>query len=98
MATLAAPLHVHEQVSPLGVPEPRRKKTPRVARDLSPEERRVHMWVRQHHGVLSEIARKTQKSVQFVQRVAYNREARSRGLVVEKMLLKRGCPLIQKVA
>ena len=92
MAAQPAPLY-----ESFGTDMPRRKKTPRQTRELSPGERKVHMWVKQHHGVLSEIARKTSKSVQFVQRVAYNREARSKGLVVERMLLRRGCPLIQQV-
>lgn len=69
----------------------------RQSRDLTGPERRVKNWIKQNHGILSRIARETGKSVQFVQRIAYNHEARSRGLVVENQLLRHGCPLIQKI-
>lgn len=69
----------------------------RKTRKLSPEQRSVRTWIKLHYGVLSEIARETEKSVAFVQRIAYNREAQSRGFIVERKLKARGCPLIQKI-
>jgi hypothetical protein len=55
------------------------------------------MWIDNNYGVLSRVARQTGVSVAFVQRVAYNREARSKNFKVEKKLLGLGCPLIQKI-
>ena len=69
----------------------------RVERELTGAERRISTWIRQNHGVLSQVARKLGLSVAFVQRVAYNREAQSKGLRVERELQARGCPLIQKI-
>lgn len=54
-------------------------------------------WVRSNHGILSRVAREFGLSVQFVQRIAYNREAQSKGHRVEHKLIALGCPLIQKV-
>jgi len=70
----------------------------RRQRELSPAERRVRQWVKSNHGVLSSVAREFGLSVQFVQRIAFNREARSHEMRVEKRLRELGCPLIQKIA
>jgi hypothetical protein len=69
----------------------------RHRRPLSHEERRVQHWLKSNHGILSQVARDCDVSVQFVHRIAYNREAQSRGLRVEKKLAGLGCPLMQKV-
>ena len=69
----------------------------RQPRALSPAERKVKSWVRQNHGVLSRIAREFGCSVTFVQRIAYNREARSAEMKIERRLRGLGCPLIQKL-
>ena len=69
----------------------------REPRDLSGAERRVASWIKQNHGVLSRVARELGLSVAFVQRVAYNREAQSKGLRVERKLQALGCPLIQRI-
>ena len=60
--------------------------------------------MRKNYGVLSRVAREMVSpdhpnglSVQFVQRIAYNREARSKGWKVEKRLKALGCPLMQKI-
>ena len=80
------------------VASPRRTTTtPRVTRDLPPVERRIKAWIDNNYGVLSRVARQLHVSVAFVQRVAYNREARSKNLKVERKLLSLGCPLIQKI-
>jgi phage portal protein BeeE len=78
-------------------PSPQPQQHSRRVRDLSPLESRVQSWVKANHGVLSRVAQETGKSVQFVQRVAYNREAQSAGWIVERKLLALGCPLIQKI-
>lgn len=70
----------------------------RHSRHLSPGEQRVKRWVSANHGVLSRVARELGLSVAFVQRVAYAREAQSKGLRVERKLQALGCPLIQKIA
>ena len=69
----------------------------REPRELTGAERRISNWIKQNHGVLSRVANELGLSVAFVQRVAYNREARSQGLRVERKLLSLGCPLIQKI-
>lgn len=69
----------------------------RVERELTGAERRVAAWIKQNHGVLSRVARELGLSVAFVQRVAYDREAQSKGLRVERKLQALGCPLIQKI-
>lgn len=69
----------------------------RSRRVLDEDELKIQHWVRSNYGTLSEIARESGLSVQFVQRIAYNREARSRGYSVERKLLALGCPLIQKI-
>lgn len=71
--------------------------SPRQQRTLSPPQVRVQNWIKKNHGVLSEIAREMGLSVAFVQRIAYNLEARSKGLRVEHKLKSRGCPLIQRI-
>ncbi len=71
--------------------------SPRQQRKLSPGQVRVQNWIKKNHGALSEIARQTGLSVSFVQRVAYDLEARSKGLRVEHALKSRGCPLIQRI-
>lgn len=81
---------------------PRRKRTkipraPRRPRPLSPGETRVKAWLDENYGVLSEIAREVNLSPTFVQRIAYNREARSQGWRVERLLKERGCPLMQTI-
>lgn len=69
----------------------------RASRKLTPAETRIRAWVLKNHGVLSDVARKLDVSVTFVQKVAYNlSEARSKGLRIERELAARGCPLIQK--
>jgi len=77
----------------------KRKQAPpaRQSRPLSDAERRVKTWIRSNHGVLSQLAREYGLSVQFVQRIAYNREAKSKDFRVEHRLLQLGCPLIQPV-
>lgn len=69
----------------------------RRPRELSGAERRVSNWIKQNHGVLTRVANKFNLSVAFVQRIAYNREAQSAGLKVERELRSLGCPLIQKL-
>lgn len=69
----------------------------RQQRKLTPAQMRIKNWIRKNHGILSEIAREFGLSVQFVQRVAYNQEAQSKGLRVEHKLKSRGCPLIQRI-
>jgi DNA-binding MarR family transcriptional regulator len=71
--------------------------SPRQQRVLSPQQTRVQNWIKKNHGALSEIAREMGLSVSFVQRIAYNLEARSKGLRVEHKLRSRGCPLIQRI-
>jgi|WetSurMetagenome_2_1015567.scaffolds.fasta_scaffold01696_11 hypothetical protein len=71
--------------------------TERQARELNHGERRVRQWVRRNHGLLSQIAREFSLSVQFVNRIAYNQNARSADLRVERRLKSAGCPLMQKV-
>jgi len=61
------------------------------------QEKRVKAWVREHHGVLTKIAKETNKSLAFVWRVAYAREAQSKGLLIENKLQAMGCPMIQKI-
>lgn len=65
------------------------------SRDL--QEKRVKAWVSANHGVLSRIAREFDLSLAFVWRVAYGREAQSKGLRVEHKLQALGCPLIQRI-
>jgi len=72
--------------------------SPRRQRELTSAERRIHLWICKNKGVLSQVARETGKSVAFVQRVAYFREARSKEFIVERRLKALGCPLIQKIA
>lgn len=69
----------------------------RQQRKLTPAQMRIKNWIKKNHGVLSETAREFGLSVQFVQRVAYNQEAQSKGLRVEHKLRSKGCPLIQKI-
>jgi hypothetical protein len=69
----------------------------RKQRALSTAEQRIQNWIKKNHGVLSRVAEETKKSVAFVQRIAYNRDAQSKDLVVEHKLVARGCPLIQKI-
>lgn len=71
--------------------------TPRKYRVLSNPEKRVRSWIALHPGVLSNLAREFKLSVSFVQRIAYNREASSQGLRVEKRLKSMGCPLQQEI-
>lgn len=72
--------------------------TGRKKRVLSRAEQKVQEWIKDHHGVLSNVAKDTGLSIAFVQRVAYNRgEARSKGLKVENRLASLGCPLIQPI-
>lgn len=78
-------------------PKSRLEKSKRKFRDLSPAERKIKVWISRNYGQLSVIARELNLSPQFVQRIAYNREARSKGLVVERRLMDLGCPLIQKL-
>jgi len=66
-------------------------------RTLTTAEMRIKYWIKQNYGALSKIARDCGVSAQFCQRVAYNREARSKDLRVEKALLALGCPLIQSI-
>lgn len=66
-------------------------------RALTAHERRVKAWIKSQRGVLSQVARELGLSVAFVQRVAYNREAKSKGLRVEHRLRALGCPLAQRV-
>lgn len=87
MAEPAIAANMHAEIIP----------TERQVRDLSKAELKIRDWIKVNTGVLSRVARETGKSVAFVQRVAYNREARSKGLVVERKLLELGCPLIQKL-
>lgn len=70
---------------------------PRQQRVLSPPQLRVQKWIKKNHGALSEIARELGVSVAFTQRVAYNLDARSKGLRIEHALKARGCPLIQRI-
>jgi hypothetical protein len=77
---------------------PDRVPQPRRPRELTPAERRISLWVRRNRGILSTVAREMGLSVQFVQRVAYDREAKSKGMRVERRLRELGCPLIQRVA
>ena len=72
-------------------------QTLRGQRELSTGEMRVRTWILNNRGVLSRIARELNLSLAFVQRVAYNREAASKGLRVEHRLKELGCPLIQKI-
>lgn len=74
-----------------------KRRAKRQVRDLSPEELRVQTWIRKNHGVLSMVAQETGKSVAFVQRIAYNREAQSKGFRIERVLRAKGCPLIQSI-
>ena len=69
----------------------------RAPRDLSPAERKIKLWIKQNHGILSRISREFNCSVTFVQRIAYNREAKSAGMKIEQRLRGLGCPLIQKI-
>ena len=69
----------------------------RSQRILTPAERRIRNWIANTPGVLSTVARELGLSVAFVQRVAYNREAKSQGLRVEHRLKELGCPLQQKI-
>ncbi len=73
------------------------RESTRRQRILTPAERRVRTWIMNHNGILSEVAREFDLSVAFVQRIAYNREARSKGLKVEHKLKVLGCPLQQKI-
>lgn len=69
----------------------------RTPRELTPAQKRVRAWIRDNHGVLSRVAREFGLSVQFVQRIAYHREAQSKGRRVEQRLISLGCPLNQRV-
>lgn len=72
----------------------------RSRRRLTAAERKVKAWVQDNYGVLSEVARTLDPpmSVQSVYHIAYNLQGRkSKGLRVEHELLRRGCPLIQKI-
>lgn len=71
----------------------------RQPRLLTPAERKVQRWARENYGILSRIAREIipPVSVQFVHKIAYGRGEKSRGMRVERALLKAGCPLIQKI-
>lgn len=69
----------------------------RNARQLNEQEQKVRLWIRGQHGILSKVAREFELSVQFIQRIAYNREAQSKDYRVERRLLQLGCPLIQHV-
>jgi len=71
--------------------------THRQRRTLSPAQLRVQNWVKKNHGALSQVARELGVSVAFTQRIAYNLEARSKGLRVEHKLKALGCPLIQRI-
>jgi hypothetical protein len=77
---------------PVETPAVRERKT------LTKAQQKIADWVRVHPAVLSNVARELGVSVQFVHRVAYNRDAKSRGLKVERKLKELGCPLIQKIA
>jgi len=81
----------------MGVAKEDRSRS-RQPRDLSPAQAKVKTYLKRHHGLLSKVARETQVSVQFVNRIAYNlTESRSKGLRVEHALLQAGVPLIQKI-
>lgn len=75
----------------------REPKTSRRQRVLTPGERRVRNWISNTPGVLSRVAKEQGLSVAFVQRIAYGREAQSKGWRVEHRLKELGCPLQQKV-
>jgi hypothetical protein len=64
---------------------------------LSPPEQRIKNWLAKNYGVLTRVSKELGLSIAFVQRVAYNRGARSRGLKVERRLLELGAPLIQRL-
>jgi hypothetical protein len=68
-------------------------------RNLSADEARICAWIKENHGVLSRVARSMQPplSVQFVARIAYNQNAKSKGFHVERKLKALGCPLIQRI-
>lgn len=70
--------------------------TDRASIPLTERESRVKAWIRANHGVLSRVAEECNVSVTFVNRIAYNRSAISKGGRVERALVARGCPLIQK--
>lgn len=78
------------QSRPIPASEPQSKRT---RRELTSTERRVHNWIAQNHGVLTRVANELNISVQFCQRIAYSREARSKGMRVERRLKELGCPL-----
>lgn len=63
---------------------------------MTTEESRVKLWIKANHGVLSRVAVEFDRSVQFVQRIAYNREAQSKEFRIERRLATLGCPLIQE--
>jgi hypothetical protein len=72
-------------------------RTIRQRKPLTKAQQKVSDWVRVHHAILTTVANELGVSVQFVHRIAYNRDARSRGLMVEHKLKSLGCPLIQKI-
>lgn len=74
-----------------------KREADRQYRDLTSGEKIVRAWIMNNYGVLSRIAREFNCSVQWVQRIAYNREARSKGLAIEKKLKALGCPLQQRL-
>lgn len=82
--------------SPACQPKVKQHK-PRQARKLSPQDRRIKEWIQANNGVLSSVAREFSLSTAFVQRIAYDREARSADMRVERRLKYLGCPLKQKV-
>ena len=86
MALSSASVPVH----PIEPPE-------RAQRELSVAEQKIKRWIRQNHGILSRLSREFNCSVTFVQRIAYNREAKSAGMKIEQRLRALGCPLIQKI-
>lgn len=71
--------------------------SPRRMRTLTKAEQKIQQWVKKNHGVMSEIARELDLSVQFVARIAYNQNAQSAGFRVEHRLRQKGCPLIQRI-
>lgn len=68
----------------------------RQPRQYNADERKVKMWIKRNHGILTRVAAELGLSVQYVSRVAYNRSDPSKGLRIERKLIQLGCPLIQR--
>jgi hypothetical protein len=59
---------------------------------LTPAQARVRTWIKSNYGIISQIAEQLSFTPQYVHRIAYGHEARSKDYRVENALKKRGWP------